>query len=94
MLNYIGIALSGTQRVLKTLMKKWKNMLSTMNPNQKKNLIFNSLVITGLALVVLISISYISIVVALVVGYTVGRNISNFNAEIKDGKRKTDRVRP
>ena len=94
MLNYIGIALSGTQRVLKTLMKKWKNMLSTMNPNQKKNLIFNSLVITGLALVVLISISYISIVVALVVGYTVGRNISNFNAEIKDGKSKTDRVRP
>ena len=94
MLNYIGIALSGTQRVLKTLMKKWKNMLSTMNPNQKKNLSFNSLVITGLALVVLISISYISIVVALVVGYTVGRNISNFNAEIKDGKRKTDRVRP
>ena len=92
MLNYIGIALSGTQRVLKTLMKKWKNMLSTMNPNQKKNLIFNSLVITGLALVVLISISYISIVVALVVGYTVGRNISNFNAEIKDGKSKTDRV--
>ena len=92
MLNYIGIALSGTQRVLKTLMKKWKNMLSSMNPNQKKNLIFNSLVITGLALVVLISISYISIVVALVVGYTVGRNISNFNAEIKDGKRKTDRV--
>ena len=94
MLNYIGIALSGTQRVLKTLMKKCKNMLSTMNPNQKKNLIFNSLVITGLALVVLISISYISIVVALVVGYTVGRNISNFNAEIKDGKSKTDRVRP
>ena len=92
MLNYIGIALSGTQRVLKTLMKKWKNMLSTMNPNQKKNLSFNSLVITGLALVVLISISYISIVVALVVGYTVGRNISNFNAEIKDGKSKTDRV--
>tara|TARA_R100000781_G_scaffold432_7_gene684 strand:- start:1467 stop:1745 length:279 start_codon:yes stop_codon:yes gene_type:complete len=92
MLNYIEIALSGIQKVLKTLMQKWKNMLSTMNPNQKKNLIFNSLVISGLALVVLISISYITIVVALVVGYTVGRNISNIKAEIKDGKSKTDRV--
>ena len=92
MLNYIGIALSGTQRVLKTLMKKCKNLLSTMNPNQKKNLIFNSLVISVLALVVLIFISYFSIVIALVVGIIVGRKLNNFNAEIKDGKRKTDRV--
>ena len=92
MLNYIGIALSGTQRVLKTLMKKCKNLLSTMNPNQKKNLIFNSLVISVLALVVLIFISYFSIVIALVVGIIVGRKLNNFNAEIKDGKCKTDRV--
>ena len=92
MLNLMKSFPEGIQRVLKTLTMKCKNLLSTMNPNQKKNLIFNSLVITGLALVVLISISYISIVIALVVGYTVGRNISNFNAEIKDGKRKTNRV--